>query len=241
MSAARPELRPVIRRDDRLALKIVISLLVIYVVLSIIVILAGTQNSTDLDRDVTLWLQRGHTPAMDAFMEFISWWASVVGVLPVIGALGLLFALRRRYLEVGFLFAPLLCIPIVSIIKRLVNRARPTADAVRVIRDFNHESFPSGHVVFYVVFFGFILYLMYRHWTLPNIIRWPVGALCVLLIVTVPFSRMYLGAHWFTDVSAGFALGSVLLIGLVAWYNRSSRARARVHGGQARGRVKGTD
>ena len=225
MSSPRPDIRPFIRRDDKLGLKIAIGLTAVYVTLSAVVILAGTRNSTDLDRDVTLWLQRGHNPNMDAFMQFVSWWVAVPAVLGVIGVVGALFALRKRYLEIGFLFAPLLCVPIVSIIKRLVNRSRPTAEAVRVIRDFNHESFPSGHVVFYTVFFGFILYLMYRHWTIANGLRFTLGGLCAFLIVTVPFSRMYLGAHWFTDVSAGLVLGMLLLLGLVGWYNRVARKR----------------
>ncbi|OAV46256.1 phosphatase PAP2 family protein [Lewinella sp. 4G2] len=225
MPSRTEELRPVIKRDDRLLLKVVIGLFLTYAILAIIVVSAGLDRWTTLDRTFTLALQRASSPTMDAIMEFISWWASVPGACIVILGMGLLFALRKRWVEVGFMFLPLLVVPIVSVVKRLFNRARPTADTVRVIRDFNHESFPSGHVVFYVVLFGLVTYLLYRHWRISNWLRFPIIAFSIFLIATVPFSRMYLGAHWFTDVTAGFVLGAMLLIGLVVWYNRVLRNR----------------
>ena len=222
MKDARTPLRPFVRRDDRMVLHVVLVLVVIYALLALFVVLAG--GDTSFDQGITLFLQRYHSPFWDGLMEFVSWWAFPGGGVAILGV-GLLFALRRRWLEAGFMFAPLLAVPLVSIIKQLVGRARPTAEVVRVVRQFNNESFPSGHVVFYTVLFGFIAYLMYRHWTVPKFIRIPLAAFSVFLIVTVPFSRMYLGAHWFTDVTAGFALGLLLLIGLVAVYNRVVRAR----------------
>ena len=228
MKDPRAPLRPFVRRDDRMVLQVVLVLIVLYILLALFVVLAG--GDTSFDQGITLFLQRYHSPFWDAFMEFVSWWAFPGGAVAILSVC-LLFALRRRWLEVGFMFAPLLAVPIVSVIKQLFGRARPTAELVRVVRQFNNESFPSGHVVFYTVLFGFIAYLMYRHWTMPKYIRIPLAAFSIFLIVTVPFSRMYLGAHWFTDVTAGFALGLVLLIGLVAGYNRVVRSRI-AKGGQ---------
>jgi len=157
---------------------------------------------------------------MDAFMNFISWFATIPGGLITVSVSSLMFFLVKKRREAAFLWAPLLVVPIVSIVKRLFNRARPGADLVRVIREFHNESFPSGHVVFYTVFFGFLAFLIYKHRDLPNAVRRLVGWSSVFLIIAVPFSRMYLGAHWFTDVSAGALLGILLLIGLVVWYRK---------------------
>lgn len=204
-------------RRQKILLYTVSSLIFGYVVLSVLVV---TVSSSSLDEGVTLRLQRYSTPGLDRFMEFVSWFASIPGGLTSIGSMAVLFGLYRRWRTVGFLFAPLLVVPIVSVVKSIFNRARPTADVVRVVRDFNHASFPSGHVVFYTVLFGFVIYLMARSKFLPRAVRVGVGAFCAFLILTVPFSRMYLGAHWFTDVVAGFCLGCLLLVALVSVYNR---------------------
>lgn len=201
-------------------MRVVLILVALYAAVAVLVFTAG---DTSFDQGITVRLQHFGSPFLDGVMEFISWWASIPGGSMVILSMSLLFALRKRYVEIYFLFATLAVVPIVSVIKQLFGRARPTADLVRVARQFNHESFPSGHVVFYTVLFGFITYLMYRHWTLPNWLRYPIGTFCLFLISTVGISRMYLGAHWFTDVTAGFVLGLLLLIGLVVWYNRVIR------------------
>jgi membrane-associated phospholipid phosphatase len=103
-----------------------------------------------------------------------------------------------------------------TIVKVLVNRPRPTDDLVRVVLKTTQQSFPSGHVLFYVVFFGFVVVLMYQ---LEGIAKWArvmVALISLFMIFTIPFSRIYLGAHWFTDVTGGFLLG-LLCLYLLSW------------------------
>ncbi len=100
-----------------------------------------------------------------------------------------------------------------TIIKWLVNRPRPTEDLVRVVGKNAQQSFPSGHVLFYVMFFGFLVLLMLRLQSINKTIRVLVSVVCLFLIFTIPFSRIYLGAHWFTDVLGGFLLGIICLYG----------------------------
>jgi undecaprenyl-diphosphatase len=103
-------------------------------------------------------------------------------------------------------------------IKILINRSRPSHDLVRVIVDVQHQSFPSGHVSFYILFFGFIAFLFYhKKWLAPRF-RYTIITCCVGLILTVPISRIYLGAHWFTDVLGGFLLGNICLGCLLLLY-----------------------
>jgi undecaprenyl-diphosphatase len=107
-----------------------------------------------------------------------------------------------------------------SALKILINRPRPTEDVVRILEKAKRQSFPSGHVLFYVLFFGFLALLMYHLKNIPKYIRLIIGIIAVFLIFTVPLSRVYLGAHWFTDVLGGFLLGILSLLILSYLYLR---------------------
>ena len=195
-----------IRRDRRILIKLVAGLVAVYAIIAALVFVLGTEG---LDVNVSRSLQRYQAPWLDQFMVFISWFATLWGGGISVAVVALFWLLRGRRLAAGFMLLTLLVVPIVSVIKQAFGRVRPTAEVVRVFRQFNHESFPSGHVVFYTVFFGFLAFLFYRSTDFPGWLRRLVIGFCVALIALVPFSRMYLGAHWFTDVLAGFVLGLV--------------------------------
>jgi len=167
--------------------------------------------SSVIDREFSEEVQEHHNQLLDTAMKAISWFgympAAPVTVLTV-AALFLIFKYKREAL---FLVLTMLSGLISSIVKVLINRPRPAEPLVRIIVKTQQQSFPSGHVLFYVMFFGFLTLLMYRIIAIPKLIRIFVAAISLVLIFTIPFSRVYLGAHWFTDVTAGFLLGIVCL------------------------------
>ncbi|OOQ60258.1 phosphatase PAP2 family protein [Mucilaginibacter pedocola] len=125
----------------------------------------------------------------------------------------LLFKYKKAALYV--LFTTLVGL-ISTIVKALVNRPRPSDDVVRIVLKTTQQSFPSGHVMFYTVFFGFLVVLMYQLEDVPKIVSRFLIALSLLMIFLIPISRIYLGAHWFTDVTGGFLLG-LLCLYLLSW------------------------
>ncbi|HEV2579962.1 MAG TPA: phosphatase PAP2 family protein, partial [Ktedonobacteraceae bacterium] len=98
------------------------------------------------------------------------------------------------------------------VIKILVDRPRPSARLVDIIQGAGGPSFPSGHVMSYVAFwgllfsFGIILFSGTRWWRITLMI---VSGLIVALVGP---SRIYLGDHWASDVLGAYLIGFALLI-----------------------------
>ncbi len=156
-----------------------------------------------------------------AVMGFISWWGmGVMMVLPVFAASTIFFitSFKREALLMLSVFA---ADSVNILLKLLIHRSRP--QAMNVYPTFQQASFPSGHVVHYVVFFGFILTVMLVNPRLPKTLRWIVGALCVFLIGGVSVARIYLGTHWPSDILAAYILGFVMLGGLDLLYIKGRR------------------
>ncbi|MBC7777931.1 MAG: phosphatase PAP2 family protein [Phycisphaerae bacterium] len=107
-------------------------------------------------------------------------------------------------------------------IKALIHRPRPSPDMVAVVTLLSDYSFPSGHVLLYCGFFGFVCFLV---WSVrkPSVIRSLALGFLVIEIGLVGISRVYLGAHWASDVIGGYLLGAICLIVSIHFY-RSSKA-----------------
>nr|WP_246279666.1 phosphatase PAP2 family protein [Psychromicrobium silvestre] len=96
-----------------------------------------------------------------------------------------------------------------NIIKHLVGRHRPPiAD---MATGANHSySFPSGHTLGISVFIFTLAYLVLsRRFSAGRLLVWLLGA--VVGIILVGLSRIYLGYHWLTDVSASVLLAAAFL------------------------------
>lgn len=115
---------------------------------------------------------------------------------------------RRRYVRSFVMSASLIAMPVFFLVKQTVHRARPVTDYVAEhgLHDF---SFPSGHSTGTMAIYGMIAFLAYSH--MKGRLRYAVVGLCVLIVVFVSFTRVYLGAHFPTDVFAGWLLAFVVI------------------------------
>jgi undecaprenyl-diphosphatase len=106
-------------------------------------------------------------------------------------------------------------------LKRFFARARP--DVAEMLRLSHGYSFPSGHAMGATVTFGALAYLAFRAKTW----RWKSAALALAMTfaTAVALSRVYLGAHWISDVGAGIAAGTIWVSSTTVAYETFRRMR----------------
>jgi undecaprenyl-diphosphatase len=164
------------------------------------------------------WVQSWRISWLDTAMKVIG----IPGTVPVafllllVAALALyLMGLRKQG---GLILAATSAGYVIrTALKMLIARPRPTDDLVQVIEQADGYSFPSGHVMHYVVFLGTLGFIVSTRMK-PGVGRRVVQVAVVVALVAVGLSRIYLGAHWLGDVVAGYAFGAVVVaVAVWAW------------------------
>ena len=101
------------------------------------------------------------------------------------------------------------------ILKKVIARPRPVEALVKIPDSF---SFPSGHTFFSFGFYSLILYFVLKS-KLKKPFKIILTIILSLLIILIPFSRVYLGVHHFTDIVGGLILGLLFLIFYIRTYS----------------------
>lgn len=93
------------------------------------------------------------------------------------------------------------------VVKHIVERPRPEGVALIVETGF---SFPSAHTMGSVVFYGFLIFLIWKY--LKNKpLNITLSVIIPVLVLIIGYSRIYLGVHYFTDVLVGLVCGIAYL------------------------------
>lgn len=129
---------------------------------------------------------------------------SVVGYCVVL----LILPSRKKY-GVPLTAASIAGVAIYKPLKHIALRARPDK-ALHLVEQGGY-SFPSGHSVTSVLFYGLAIYLLHKHCKNEKL-RKLMTAVCAFLFVFTGPSRIYVGVHWPTDVLAGWCVGGAVLI-----------------------------
>lgn len=102
------------------------------------------------------------------------------------------------------------------LLKRVLQRPRPME--YRIINESGY-SFPSGHSMISMAFYGFIIYLIYKY-VKNKYIKWALITILGTLIIAIGISRIYLGVHYTSDVLAGFLISISYLIVYISLVNK---------------------
>jgi membrane-associated phospholipid phosphatase len=187
-------------------------------------VLVRARRSEAFDLAVTLKLQGAERPWVRRGMAAVSWpgFPPQSRIIPpiVIGAL----ALQRRWADAGFQTAAWGGAALSTAIKAIVRRPRPLPPAVQVVvAPLGGTSFPSGHVLTYVTFYGFAAHLLIAH-SRREIRNRAVAVGLLGLIALVGPSRVEEGHHWTTDVVASYLVGTAAVLGLIQLHDRRAPA-----------------
>jgi len=181
-------------------------------------VLDGVRGRTDLsvwDSPVLRWLLTHRSGAATAVFARISWLADP----PVLATVGFIVIVtlvwRTRRVRPGLLLGGALAVAVAtsSAVKVLVARPRPPLAVMITPRELDF-AFPSGHTLGAATF---LLVLSYLWWVRRPTARVALAGLAVSALgtIAVGVSRLYLGYHWLTDVSASATLAIAILGGVV--------------------------
>lgn len=142
-----------------------------------------------------------------SFMKFITFFASTKFITVIVIILFIVSLFKGKLLLIinwiilGEVF-------INNILKVIIKRERPTL--INLVTETTY-SFPSGHTMVAVVFYGFLIYLINKT-KLEKMYKYIINSLLTILIILIMVSRIYLGAHYFSDVMAGACLATSYLL-----------------------------
>lgn len=166
-------------------------------------------EKTDFDENVFKAIAPYINPGLTGFMSFITFLGKHDLLIPLNFALIAFFIYRKeKWFATRIAALSLSSLLLMFTLKLFFQRARPDLPVLGEAKGF---SFPSGHALISVVFYGLFIHMIWHEVK----IKWLRNVLVVvlsILIFLIAFSRIYLRVHYASDVMAGIAVGFIWLV-----------------------------
>lgn len=178
-------------------------------------------QQTGFDKSVFSFLQNHVSERNNQLMLFFTFLGTHKFLIPANLALiaFFLFIKKHKWYSIKVPAIALSSLALMFGLKHLFGRPRPD---VPLIFKAEGLSFPSGHALFSVTFYGLLIYLVYK--SIKNRVwKWALILLLLLLVITIGFTRVYLRVHYASDVIAGFCVGFLWLAFALWMLNRMER------------------
>ena len=153
-----------------------------------------------LDNMIYTWLSNIIKEPITTFAKIITTMGAGYVIIPLC-ILSVIYFWKKK--EANYIVINLITIFLSNqLLKRIVERPRP--EGFRIVEELGY-SFPSGHSMVSMAFYGLFIYFIYKK-VKNKYIKWTSIILLALLIILIGLSRIYLGVHYASDVLAGFLL-----------------------------------
>ena len=167
------------------------------------------------DEAVERWVQAQSTPLLDRLMQMITHAGDRLTHILISTALSLFLLWRRRWRAAATIWIAIgVGYAINSLLKLFFGRTRPDLSLIFVAP--SGYSYPSGHAMASTVVYGCAAFFLSRLLPHSSVL---IRTLAIVIVFFIGLSRIYLDAHWPTDVLAGFAIGGLVLAAVIKWYD----------------------
>jgi len=139
-----------------------------------------------------------------------------------------LFIRKHTWFSIRIATLALSSLGLMLVLKHLFKRKRPRVPLLQAVKGL---SFPSGHAIYAVTFYGLLVYISSQ--TIKDkFLKASVITCLLILIQFIGFSRIYLRVHYPSDVAAGYIIGIVWLVialGILKRIEEKNKIEARSH------------
>jgi len=166
-------------------------------------------EGSEFDENVFKVVASYTTPGRTSFMNFITFLGKHTLLIPLNFLLiGFFIYRNQKWFAIRITSLSLSSVALSFSLKQFFRRDRPE---LQLIGDITGYSFPSGHALIGIVFYGLFIYIIW-HEVKQKWVKLFLIVLLSLLILLISFSRIYLRVHYPSDVIAGLALGFIWLV-----------------------------
>lgn len=178
-------------------------------------------QNTGFDQSVFSFLEQYISEQNNQLMLFFTFFGTHDFLIPANLTLiaYFLFIKKHRWYSIKIPAIALSSLGLMFALKHLFGRPRPDVPLI-----FHAEglSFPSGHALFSITFYGVLIYIIFKS-IQTKWVKWTLIILLFLFAMIIGFSRVYLRVHYATDVIAGFCVGFLWLVFVIWLLNRMER------------------
>jgi len=166
-------------------------------------------EGSEFDENVFKAVASYTTPGRTSFMNFITFLGKHTLLIPLNFLLiGFFIYKKHKWFAIRIAALALSSVVLSFSLKEFFRRDRPD---LQLIGDVRGYSFPSGHALIGIVFYGLFIYIIW-HEVKQKWLRTFLIVLLIILILLISFSRIYLRVHYPSDVIAGLAVGFIWLV-----------------------------
>lgn len=170
----------------------------------------STKILASYDKGITEYIVSYRNPSLTSILTFITDVGDLTGYLVVSFLISAFFYWKfRNWRYIIELLSVLILASLSNVIlKQIINRARPTE---HTLMELHSLSYPSGHSMSAMAFYGFLIYLCYL-FKMKTWIKVLLISILSVIILLIGISRIYLGVHYPSDVVGGFIAGAIWVI-----------------------------
>lgn len=176
-----------------------------------------TEQLKQFDNSVTDYVISKRSPVLTDYFTFVTRVGDVNGYLIFIALVGFISVVVFKKWKYVAQIVIVLALSAISnvVLKRFIDRARPEIEHLVTVETL---SYPSGHAMAAMAFYGFLAYLFYK-FRIPKVLKYGAILLLFLLILSIGISRIYLGVHFPSDIVGGFIAGAIWVLFCIVLFN----------------------